>query len=243
MKGDIKGFLEEAVRSGAYSTEQRLRFRMEHIFKDVDLNGKRVLDVGGGNGLHSFYSVAMGASRALCLEPEETGSTTGVLDKFENLKASLPNGDRVELDTRTIQEYEGEEEFDIILLINSINHLDEENCRKLREDQGAMESYKKIFDKMYSLMAPGGRMVITDCSSNNFFGMLGIKNPFAPKIDWSVHQPPAVWANLLGESGFRKASTGWSSPNRVGKAGRFLFGNRFASFFMQSHFRLVMGKE
>jgi SAM-dependent methyltransferase len=235
-------FLDAAMHERLYSTRSNLRYHMDRVFGDVDLRGKRVLDIGGGSGLYSFYAAEKGAEKVVCLEPEISGSTSRITERFHRFQQAI--GDRkVVLVKESFQSFEaGKEKFDVILLNNSINHLDEKACIALREDPGARDVYRAIFAKLHALSNEGATLVVRDCSSSNFFAAVGMRNPFAPTIEWPKHQPPEVWAELLKEAGFTAPRITWSSFNRLGTGGRLLFGHRWTSYFLISHFCLKMSK-
>ncbi|MCK4718532.1 MAG: class I SAM-dependent methyltransferase [Thermoplasmata archaeon] len=253
-KERLEKYLDLAIQEGSYSTKDNLRFRLEYLFKDVPIRDRSMLDIGGGAGLASFYAASMGATDVLCLEPEARGSSEGVALKFERLQEGMrERGEergrtdggqeeaKVQLLPDTIQDLDlGKRKFDIIFLGNSINHLDEEACMRLGEDDEAVERYAAIFRKLGGLANEGADIIITDCSRHNFFGMLHVKNPFAPMIDWKVHRSPRFWAKLLADAGFCSPRIRWTSFNRLGRGGRILFGNAAAAFFLQSHFCLNM---
>lgn len=235
--------LEKAVeQEKVYSNAKRLRAHMEFLFKGVCLKQRRMLDVGGGNGLHSFYAAAMGAEDVVCLEPEAAGSEEGEMNSaFHRLSASLPFGARVKLLPITFQEFEsGKGVYDIVLLHNSINHLDEDACIRLQDDTAAQESYRKLFRKMAEIMAPSSTLIVADCSRYNCFPLLGVKNPFAPQIEWDKHQSPTLWAKLLCEIGFRDPQVRWTAFNRLGRIGRLFLGHQLPAYFLISHFNLTM---
>ena len=101
-----------------------LRFHLDHLFDGVELSGARVLDVGAGDGLYSFYTAAKGADRVVALEPEADGSTAGVRKHFESLGGRLGFG-TVELSPDSFHEFDpGDERFDVLFMRASINHLD-----------------------------------------------------------------------------------------------------------------------
>ena len=88
-KQKIDHYLNAAVKEGMYGNKSRLLFQMDTFFKGIDLQNKCILDVGGGNGLFSFYAACRGAKKVVCLEPEVDGSVAGMIDNFLKIK-SLP---------------------------------------------------------------------------------------------------------------------------------------------------------
>ena len=118
--------------------------------------------------------------------------------------------------------------------------MNEDACIKLRESKIAKEEYRNIFRKLSKMTSSGSKLIICDCSNKNFFNLMGLKNPFATSIEWEKHQSPEVWAKLLEECGFRKEKIRWSSFNRLGRFGKLIFGNKFLSYFLTSHFCLWM---
>ena len=225
------------------SSPANLRFYLNYLFKKISFDKKKMLDIGSGYGICSFYAACIGADEVICLEPELAGSSQGVIEKFNKLKLGLKIGDKIKLESTTMQnfDYKGKK-FDIILLNNSINHLNEESCINLKHDRHAMEIYMKIFCKLSNLASIETKLIITDCSRYNFFALLNLKNPFAPSIEWHKHQSPKHWAKLLSNVGFCNPKIRWTSFNQLRSIGRLLFGNKFASYFFHSHFCLIMEK-
>jgi hypothetical protein len=178
--------------------------------------------------------------RAVCLEPESAGSSAGMQDAFRTIAAKL-DAERASMLPITFQDYQpGPDKYDVILLHNSINHLDEGACIRLRQDPAARDIYKALFRKMYDMMNAPGWLIIADCTRYNFFNCLGMKSPLMPTIEWHKHQRPKLWARLLEEVGFTDPRVAWTSINRLGAPGRLFLGNRLAAFFLLSHFRLAV---
>lgn len=233
-------YLDIAVKEGLCSSKRKLRFEMKTLYGGTDFKNKRVLDIGGGVGLHSFYAACMGAKEVLCLEPECAGSSSGMVDRFQKI-SSLLGKTNVAIRPTVIQELETSgNSFDVVLLHNSINHLNETACINLHCDSKAREVYMEIFSKIRSLSNPGARLVACDCSRHNLFALLGTRNPFAPTIEWHKHQSPKVWAQLLGEAGFVNPRIKWLSFNTLGSFGRIVIGNKLMAYFLMSHFCLTM---
>ncbi len=215
-------------------------FSLQRMFEGVPLEGSNVLDIGAGDGLHGLHTLAAGASRLVALEPEQAGSTSGMQERFDRAASRL-GADSAELRRETLQEFEpGDQRFNTILSVSSVNHLDEAACMQLHRDEGARDAYRKLFEKLARLSAPGATLVVTDCSRHNLFARLPVRNPVARGIEWEKHQRPEVWAELLAEAGFQHPRISWSSFNTLRRPGRALLGNRAAAWCFDSGFRLVM---
>jgi SAM-dependent methyltransferase len=220
------------------------KFYFEYIFEGVDFSDKTMLDIGGGIGRFSYYAAYMGAQRVICLEPFVEGSDTQMTESARTFQSSLRPPGTVIHKKCTFQEFaSGGDMFDIILLHNSINHLDERACTVLHNDNKCREIYSTIFHKLTTLARPAAKLIIADCSRYNFFGAVGIKNPFAPDIEWEKHQSPEVWTQMLSDCGFRNAQIRWSAPSKLRSVGRTLFGNTACAYFYNSHFCLTMQKK
>jgi 2-polyprenyl-3-methyl-5-hydroxy-6-metoxy-1,4-benzoquinol methylase len=239
----IDQFYSVALEEGLLNKRSRFQFYVSTIFDGVDFAGASVLDVGGGSGMFSFYAACMGASRVVCLEPEAEGSSPELRNSFIQLRTRLNLHGQVILTPATIQSFEPRDSrFDVVILHNSINHLDENACIHLRESEVSRNVYRTILAKIGSLAKGAARLVVVDCSNHNFFALLRIKNPFAPTVDWRKHQAPEVWISLLREAGFDSPIVKWLSFNLLYGVGRALTGNRVASYFTSSDFCLTMTK-
>lgn len=223
-------------------TTSAREFYLDYLFKDTSFEGKSVLDIGGGSGAFSFYAAIMGAQSVVCLEPCGEGYAQENLKKFEQFTVSLTLRN-VYLKPIRLQEFNrSNRKFDIILLHNSINHLDENACATIHSNADSKRSFEVIFKKLSKLAKQGSKLIIADCSRHNFFEILQVKNPFAPSIEWHKHQSPEFWSQMLSNYGFRNPKIRWTSFSGLRRIGEILLGNRFASFFLTSHFILGMDK-
>jgi SAM-dependent methyltransferase len=217
-----------------------LRFYSEYLFDGVPLTGRRVLDVGAGDGVYSLYAAAAGARHVVALEPEAAGSTAGVTDSFSRLQQRL-GLDSVELRTESFQDFDpADGRFDVLLLHAVINHLDEDATMEIGHSEAARQRYRTLFSKLASIAAPGATLIASDASRRNLFGRLGLKNPLQPTIEWEKHQAPETWAGLLEEVGFGDPRIRWNSINTLRRPGRILLGNRVAAWALDSSFCLTM---
>jgi Methyltransferase domain. len=238
-------FFEVMVNRKMYSGKENLRFYLNNLFENVELAQKEVLDVGGGRGLLTFYVATRGAKRAVCLEPELNGSATGMIKAYHDLRMELSENLPVELYPVTLQDYLQQTAsgmYDVIIMHNSINHLDEEACIHLLQSEDSYNRYLAIFKSLYRIMRKDGVVIVTDAARHNFFNDVGVKNIFTPSIEWHKHQQPRTWISLLKEAGFRNEEVKWLSPNRLGRPGRLLMGNYFMSYLTRSYFKLRMTK-
>jgi SAM-dependent methyltransferase len=198
-----------------------------------------VLDVGGGRGLLTFYAAWRGAAKPVCLEPLAQGSRKDEDAEFKRCQEEL-GLENVQLSRERLQDYDAANKFDVVLLHNSVNHLDEDACIHLLERDQARETYRKIFSRLATLANPGAHLLIVDCSRKNLFPLVGLTDPFARSIDWRKHQTPEVWITLLEECGFAAPEIRWASFTRLRTPGRILLGYRVAAFLLSSRFWLHM---
>lgn len=213
----------------------------ERLLGDIDLQGKSVLDIGGGVGLAATYALTRGARRATLLEPEAAGSRNLFTERADIIRAELAFEDCLDIRTATLQDFDGTgSPFDIAILEASINHLDEEAVMSLLNDNAALARYNAIFSKLASLLRPDAHIVISDCARRNFFGDFRLRNPFVPTIEWQKHQQPKTWIKLLRKHGFDNARVHWGVHSTLGLSGRLLLDNAFAFYFLSSYFILTM---
>ena len=162
--------------------------------------------------------------------------------KFRKLGGIL-GYNHIRFEPLTFQAFESMgKQFDIILLHNSINHLDETACINLLNSEAAKAIYLNMFSKLSLLASGGATLIVCDCSRYNFFALLRIKNPFAPTIEWPKHQAPEIWVDLLSQVGFVNPRIRWTSFNTLRSPGKTLLGNKLVSYFFRSNFCFTMEK-
>jgi SAM-dependent methyltransferase len=238
----LDAFYTALLEQGRIRKKRRARFYHRFLFQGLNFAGKRVLDIGGGDGVLTLYAALLGARQAICLEPEAEGATKGASSSFDTIKNRLGLL-QAEIRPITLQAFDpGDARFDVIVLHNSVNHLDEDACIHLLERPAARRTFLDIFAKIAFLSESGATLIVSDCSRYNFFNLIHVRHPLVPQIAWHKHQAPDVWASLLQEAGFRQPKIRWSSFNALYSVGRLLLGNRVAAYFLLSHFCLTMVK-
>jgi hypothetical protein len=204
------------------------------LFQDINFKGKRVLDIGGGRGLYSYYAKYMGASEVINLDPFSDGSSGSFIDNIQLTVSHEPV---------YFQEFDSSIKFDVIIIHDSINHLNEAVYTELARSQLAKDLYSALIKKMYGHLDVGGIISVSDCSSTNFFNFLGLKNPFAPTIEWHLHQPPSILIELFNKEDFNFVKLRWTPFKRFGFIGRLISSMGFIpAFFMQSHYNITFKK-
>ena len=217
--------------------------RCMQIFGKFDFHGRNILEIGCGKGIFCIWAAIHGAKHVVGLEPFAEGShrfkAKETYNNFEKIKQFLKLWQMEMLPLR-LEDYRCRDNYyDLILSVNSINHLDEESCKVLAKSQKAVESYLKIFYKIRDMMKNGGKLIIIDVSNRNFFGDHKMKNPFAKSIEWSKHQDPVLWAKLLSRCGFAKCKISWNS-SRMFRYLKIYSIPKTMSYFYDSCFRLEM---
>lgn len=209
------------------------------VFRGVEFGDRSYLEIGCGDGLYCVWAELNGANSVLGLEPEAEGSTCGATRTYERLKQHLRLS-KGRIVGATLQSFDSNgSKYDIVALLNTVNHLDERACMNLPVEVEANRMYIELFRKIRSLVKDQGWLVLTDCARRNFFGDLGVRNPFWPSIEWHKHQQPAVWIKLLKEAGFGHEHLVWTGEPRLCGLGAPLR-NRLYAYFTRSHFRLSM---
>jgi len=239
----LQVYLDAMASEGVYPSKRNLHRYLKHLFKTVDFEGARVLDIGGGNGLFSFYAGSCGAERVTCLEPTGAGSSPHTESTFSRLATHLGLSTRVQLCTETIQAFEpGAKTYDVVLMHHSINHIDESACIRLEYDQSARAVYQSMFRKLFLMCSPSAQLIVCDCSRQNVYAQLGVRNPFLPMIEWGKHQTPWVWISILSAVGFERPRVRWQAFNTLGPIGQIFLSNRAVAYFLTSLFTLTMVK-
>lgn len=207
------------------------------VFDGVPLASRRVLDVGGGNGVMSFYAACRGASTVVCLDPLEDGANEAMDGQYQSF-AQHVGGPVTRIRERFQDWVATSQAYDVVLVHNAVNHFNEAACERLPAAD-AQAFYLGIFTSLRSVLAPNGHLILTDCARRNLWGDLRLHNIFAPTIEWHIHQQPKVWDALLIEAGFRPGRIRWDAPSKMRRPGQLIFGNRFGGYLTNSHFILT----
>ena len=214
----------------------------EQLFEGISFENKNVLDIGAGVGIYGLYAAARGARRVDLLEPEMDGSSEDMINRLNAIKKSLSLDNAFHIKS-TFQNFESVTKYDIILSHNSINHFNEEACAGLLENSESLKYFNDvIFKKLSRITEKNGLLILADAGRTNFFGMLGLRSPFARSIEWRIHQDPSTWAQLLEPFGFKREKLRRTSFNTLRTLGTTLTNNIVSSFFTHSHFILYLDK-
>ena len=223
-----------AVRVG-YTSGLRYQVRAQSLFRDVHLSETHVLDVGCGPGAWSLWVALHGAERVVAIEPEAHGSTSNSLEVLRQTIKLLGLENKIQTSGSYLQELaEPECSFDVVVMYNVINHLDEEAVVCVHRDPSAFERYVANFSHLRRMVKPGAWLIIADCARDNFWNRLGVKSPFATSIEWSKHQNPQVWIEVLQRAGFIYHDLQWSPLQPFTR----LTSNWLVQYFTCSHFVL-----
>lgn len=231
-----------------YKTDKILEFSCTNLLGDpLPTLGQTFLDIGGGHGIFTLYAGLLGAN-AVLLEPELDGSSKGMISTFQQANQELGLTNYVTTISMTFQEFAvspdwSQKRWDIVLLSNSINHLDEDATIQLQRSRESRERVFANLSSLHNILNPGGRLIITDCMRRNLWADLGMTSPFAPSIEWHKHQDPKIWVSLLKQAGFSSFKIQWSKFQRFRFAGLPIFSNRLVAWMTDSHFRIECSRK
>lgn len=235
----MKQFEEIVAETKKYRNKKGIIFKLESLFKGIEIKDKKILDIGGGDGLMSFWMSHKGAD-VYCLEPDSNGSADVDLTDYHYLEEET--GLKINLIKKTFQDFNTQDQFDLILIHNTINHLNELACERLDYDQESFHTYEEYFHKLYTLLKKNGMLIISDCSRKNFWYNIHQTNPFIKNIEWEKHQAPGLWRVIAEDANFKCEKLTWSTFNRFGHIGKILLGNALTAYFLSSHFNLYLKK-
>jgi SAM-dependent methyltransferase len=224
-----------AAKLVSYRTAARYRFRGQFIFHGIPLDGARVLEIGCGAGAWAIWAALAGASDVTGIEPEAEGSTAHSLERFKRNVETLRLQNLVQARACTLQDLPVSEKlYDIAIMYNVINHLDEDAVMSLHTDKQAMQRYIALLQKLRLHIKPKGWVIMADCGRDNLWPRLGIRSPFMASIEWEKHQNPETWITVFARAGFQSFDFRWSPLQPFPK----LTGNRFVEYLTCSHFVL-----
>lgn len=193
---------------------------LDEIFKGIDLQGKRVLEIGSGRGLISLHCGLSGAKKVVSIEPEMEGSTSGVVEtqkrRIEQL--GLSNVELRHDDFHTLDF--GEEKFDVIVMIAVLNHLYETPLNAMKNPD-VFNTYIGIGEKLHGLLANSGVVIATDASRYCLWTQLrriGYPRNLCLRqrtINWRIHQQPSVWKKIFSKAGFEKVDINYPIPYKL----------------------------
>ena len=218
-----------------YSSEKRYATRANFLFHGINLSGAKVLEVGCGSGAWVIWAAINGAEQAVGLEPESDGSTPQTLTALRKTVDILGLTEKVLAFDYFLHQIPMEENhFDVIILFDVINHMNENAVIDLHHNKNSFKQFLDIAQDLRRRMKPGGWIIVADCGRTNFWNQVGLSSPLGKGIEWNKHQDPPKWIDVFSTAGFRLVDFRWSPLQPLTR----ITANWLVQYLTASHFVL-----
>ena len=179
------------------------------LFREIDLKGKTLLDIGGGKALTGFY-YSTKLKRYVCVDTYE-----GHGNPKENFDAAIKaikdgNIKNMEIMKSSLGKFFSgytEHGFDIVLLSNVLHHIFPSPARL-----GDVVEYLYLAAKF--LRSPGGLLLIREAMPLNISQLIGHLNK--SQVDFSTKRFPNFWLRAIKKTHlFNKRSYEYHVPFKL----------------------------
>jgi glycosyltransferase involved in cell wall biosynthesis len=201
---------ELAAQLVGYSSAARYKTRGELLFNGIRLADAHVLEVGCGTGAWAIWAALHGANRVVGIEPEAQGSTSNVLSTLRKSIEILELNEKITASSHYLHQLPVQKHaFDVVVMYNVINHLDESAVVSLHREHDALSRYVSILENLRLGMHPDSWVIVADCARTNLWNQVGLVSPFARSIEWHKHQNPPVWTDVFERAGYDYFDLRW----------------------------------
>ena len=139
-----------------------------YIYKDLDLDGKKILDIGGGNGIASFYALNLSPDcSAWVVDPIVEGSNNLMFEQYDSMKQNY-DAERINFHRDYVDTLLDPNAFDIIVMHNTINHIGEDILKDISCNNEAYSEYVSRLKTILDRLSSDGVLIVSDCGSRVF---------------------------------------------------------------------------
>lgn len=228
------------VATGTDSFE-KFHYHLQSQISELDLVGKRVLEVGCGKGAVSLYlALFSGAREVVALdEAAGVGAPVGINQALRNALDSFGLPNLAVIDADIMQNDFPTGSFDVIIANNALHHVVDSGM--IFRDKQAQAGYVELFAELKRLLSDSGSLSIVEISRSLFWRWSPVKLKWKA-IEWHLHPTRKEWLSVIRDSGLNLLNTRYMVPYRLRLVAQCLC-NPVGHFFLALGFIIVATKD
>lgn len=224
---------KKVYESAAKDSFERLQYHvLERQFKNIDLHGKKMLDIGCGKGLVDIYlSFLFPDVEIYCLDADEGhGAEKGNLNFLKEQIQHFCIKNITIVNKDFTDNGLNDNMFDVVIAYHSFHHIIEENL-KPSKDEGNFQRWLEQINEVHRLLKPGGIFIVREISGWNIWNHARIKWHLG-HMEWEIHPTLKDFNYVFKHSKFRSVSCQYEVSHKLRRYAKLLQNNHLYGYFI-----------